>query len=193
MNNIVNSIILMIKGNNQYADIELKKIEYGLYCLIDEFTKFIMFAILFCSLSLFSQFLIIIVFLCPIRIFAGGFHNKTYWGCFFFSLCQLLMIFAIDKVCDITLSIKIILLVASCILIFVLSPVDNINKPIISQNRRNKMKYISIALTIILSLVIFIIPSQYNDIATLSIVNASVLLMLGVIQNRKESKNAQSE
>lgn len=184
--------MLAIKENNQYTDIELKQIKYGLYCIIDEFTKFIIFSILFFSLSLFSRFLVIVFFLCPIRVFAGGFHNKTYWGCFFFSLFQLLTIFAIDKVYNMTLVVRIILLVGSCFLIFVLSPVDNINKPIISQIRRKKMKYISTILAIVLSLVIFILPPQYNDIATLSIVNASVLLVLGVMQNRKEFKNTKN-
>jgi accessory gene regulator B len=111
MNNIANLLVNMIsKSNPEFSDLELKKMEYGLVCFMNEITKFIPYYIIFWILSLEKYYLICILFFCPIRLFSGGYHAKTYWGCFFITFIIFLSIVIFGKYVVLENKVSIIIL-----------------------------------------------------------------------------------
>lgn len=131
MNKLISYLVKKIsETNSQFTELELKKMEYGLVCLFDEFTKIIPYYIIFYLFSLQQYYLVVFVFFCPIRLFSGGFHAKTYWGCFFISFVTFCVMIIIGKYITINIVTSILVLISSVLLVFVFSPVDNINKRI---------------------------------------------------------------
>ncbi|AJA48132.1 accessory gene regulator B [Clostridium pasteurianum DSM 525 = ATCC 6013] len=182
MNTLISSFVKKISESNPgYSELDLKKMEYGLICFIDEITKFVPYFIIFWILSLQKYYIIALLFFCPIRLFSGGYHAKTYWGCFFISFIVFFMIIICGKYLIINTIIIISLLIISFILICIFSPVDNINKPIKSKERRLKLKYYSIFITLFLIIACYFIPNRFLNTAAISIVSATAMMMIGKI------------
>lgn len=189
MNKFINCLVKKISETNpEFSDLELKKMEYGLVCIFSEITKIIPYFIIFYLFSLEKYYIIIIIFFCPIRIFSGGYHAKTYWGCFFITFAIFALIITITKYIAFNIIILIFLLVISFIFICIFSPVDNINKRIKSDERRLKLKYCSIITAILLSGLCYFIPHKFLSTAVISIVSATILMMIGKINNKIDNK-----
>lgn len=184
MDKLVKCLVKKISETNpQFTALQLKKMEYGLICFFDEFTKFILLITIFSFFSLQKYFILVCLFFCPIRLFSGGYHCKTYWGCFFFSLVALSIPILIGKHYFLSNHVLIILLLISFLLIWIFSPVDNVNKRIKSKQRRSKLKTISILITFILSLFCWALPSEFLTIAVLSIFCSVMMMLLGKFIN----------
>ncbi|MDF2505106.1 accessory gene regulator B family protein [Clostridium sp.] len=182
MNTLITSFVKKISESNpEYSELDLKKMEYGLICAFDEITKFIPYFIIFWILSLQKYYVIAILFFCPIRLFSGGYHAKTYWGCFFISFIIFFMIIICGKYLLINSIVIISLLIISFILIFIFSPIDNINKRIKSKERRLKLKYYSIFITLFLIILCYFVPNKFLTTAVISIVSATIMMMIGKI------------
>jgi accessory gene regulator B len=184
MNKLIRCIIKKIsETNSHFTDLELKKMEYGLLCLFDEVTKIIPYYIIFYLFSLQHYYVVVFMFFCPIRLFSGGYHSKTYWGCFFISLVNYWLIIFIGKYIMINAIISIIVLAGSVLLVCIFSPVDNINKRIKSEKRRKKLKYFSVVTTFLLSVLCYLVPDRFFTTAVISILAAVVMMMIGYIIN----------
>lgn len=113
--------------------------------------------------------LICLIVLSAVRLFAGGAHSASPWICTSITaLLFPLMAFIASKLSVIlsTLSIDIILigsLVITYTALFTLAPVDNEAAPIISPDRRRKLKNTSIKIfTLFVVLAVIARFSQYN-------------------------------
>jgi accessory gene regulator B len=169
------------EANPEFSDLELKKIEYGLIAVFDELTKLIPYFIIFWLFSLQQYYIVVLLFFCPIRLFTGGYHAKTYWGCFFISFTIFGLIITISKYISINTSILATLAILSFVLVCIFSPVDNINKRIKSNERRIKLKYFSIIITFFLSFLCYFLPCKFLNTALLSIIIATLLMIIGKI------------
>jgi accessory gene regulator B len=187
MSELINNLVKNIsKANPQFSALELRKMEYGLTCLLDEFTKLIPYFIIFWFFSLQKYYIVSLMFFCPIRLFAGGYHSKTYWGCFFISFLVFSSIIIAGKYISFNTIILMSLIFVSFILICIYSPVDNINKRIKSKEYRMKLKYFSIIITFSLSILCYLLPHRFLPTAALSIISAAMLMMIGKIDNIKK-------
>lgn len=186
MSELISCLVKKIsKTNPEFSDLELKKMEYGLLCILDEITKLIPYFIIFWLFSLQEYYLVVLIFFCPIRLFTGGYHAKTYWGCFFISFAIFSSIIVIGKYISFDIIILMLSLIISFILVCIYSPVDNINKRIKSKEQRMKLKYFSIIITFSLSLLCYFLPYRFLPTAAISIISAIILMMIGKINNRK--------
>lgn len=186
MSELISNLVKSIsKANPEFSALELKKMEYGLTCLLDEFTKLIPYLIIFWFFSLQKYYLVTLMFFCPIRLFAGGYHAKTYWGCFFISFAIFSSIIAAGKYISFNIVILTLLMLVSFILICIYSPVDNINKRIKSKEYKRKLKHFSIIITFVLSMLCYFLPYKLLPTAALSIISATILMMVGKIDNIK--------
>lgn len=182
MNSLITSFVKKIAESNPgYSELDLKKIEYGLTCFFDEITKFVPYFIIFWILSFQEYYVVALLFFCPIRLFSGGYHAKTYWGCFFISLIVFLMIIVCGKYLIINNIILVLSLIISLIFILIFSPVDNINKRIKSEERRKMLKSYSIVITFILIILCYFIPDKYLITASVSIAAATIMMMIGKV------------
>ena len=171
-------------SDNDYKDI----IKYGIKRL-----RVILFEILFIfiigfMLDILFQTLIFTSILFLIRRFAGGYHANTEVSCYFISFIILTTSLLIIKYSNIDLIFAFIIHSLCLVLIFILSPIDNINKPL-SRDEYEKYRKITRLLSIgmfIISLLFycFKISFLYTP-AMLSYVIISVLLISGFIKNKK--------
>ncbi|MFT8314197.1 MAG: accessory gene regulator B family protein [Clostridium sp.] len=184
MNNLITCLVNKISESNpEFSDLDLKKMEYGLICVFDEITKFIPYFIIFWLFSLQKYYIVTLIFFCPIRLFSGGYHAKTYWGCFFISFVVFSIIIISGKCLAINSAIILSLLIISFIFICIFSPVDNINKRIKSRERKIKLKHFSILTTLFLIIACYFVPNKFLNTAVISIVIAVILMMAGKINN----------
>ena len=182
MEKFVNFIVKTIASSNpQFSELQLKKMEYGLNSIFGEITKLITFIIFFYLFSAEKYFLISFIFFSPIRLFSGGYHAKTYWGCFIFTLVFFVLIIFLGKYFHPNNAIPMLLIILSINLICIFSPVDNKNKPIKSKKRKLELNYLSICIVILESLLCYSIPGRYFNVSVFSIAGAVLLMMLGKI------------
>ncbi|APM40637.1 accessory gene regulator ArgB-like protein [Clostridium kluyveri] len=188
MNKLISCVVSKISETNpQFSDLELKKIAYGLECILDEITKIIPYFIIFWIFSLHKYYLVILIFFCPIRLFTGGYHAKTYWGCFFITFIIFTAIILMGKYILINNIILIVLLIISFIFVWIFAPVDNINKRIKSEQWRRKVKHISMIITFCLSVFCYFLPQPFLNTAVISITFSVALMVLGKIIDLKIS------
>lgn len=184
MNKIIKCLVNKISEYNpEFSDLELKKMEYGLICTFSEITKFVPYFIIFWIFSLHKYYIVSIIFFCPIRLFSGGYHAKTYWGCFFISLSVFAGIAIIGKYIILNKYILMLLLIFSFAIVCIFSPVDNVNKRIKSKERRLKLRNCSIIITLCLSILCYFIQGEFFNTAAISIVSAVIMMMVGKINN----------
>ena len=188
MSKLISNFVSLISSTNpQFSELQLKKMEYGLICFFNEITKLIAYYIIFYIFHSQDYYMITLLFFCSLRAFSGGYHANTYWGCFFLSLFIFGIVIIMGKIVLLGNNVTVILLFLSLILVTIFSPVDNINKRIKSRERKLRLKYLSIIITVILSALIYIIPNKFSTTAVISILAATLMMMLGALNNKMES------
>ncbi|WP_053955712.1 accessory gene regulator ArgB-like protein [Inediibacterium massiliense] len=179
--NITNSIQ---RNNSNLTRLQILKIKFGLECLLGELTKTILYVGIFSIFSLTKNFLISLLFFCSIRSVAGGYHEATYWRCF----CTSFLIFSIAVIAgvqlDISSNVRVIMLLVSMVLVWIYAPVDHPNKPIISELRRKKLKYISLLLSICMGGMSFFLSKNYAITAMMAILLEALSLPMGNFSKR---------
>ncbi|WP_129599703.1 accessory gene regulator ArgB-like protein [Anaerophilus nitritogenes] len=175
---------LIQRNNSNLTGLQILKIKFGLECLLGELTKTIMYIGIFSVFSLTKNFLIGLLFFCLIRSVAGGHHEETYWRCFFTSLFIFSTIVIVGTQWNISINIRILMLIVSIALVWIYAPVDHPNKPIISEIRRKKLKYISLLLTILMGAISFFLPQNYHATAMMAILLEALSLPIGNFSKR---------
>ena len=170
------------REKSDLTELQIKTIKFGLECLLGELTKFVIYLLIFSVFSLTKPFLIAFIFFCSIRVIAGGYHENTYWKCFFTSLYIFIAIIAIGIYVPLYWWIRVAMLIVSILLAFIYAPVDHPNKPIISEDRRKRFKIISICMFTSMGIVSFLLP-HYAGIAITAIFLEAVSLPVGAYFN----------
>lgn len=138
------------------------------------------------------QTLLFIANFCFLREFAGGYHAKTKVRCFAISLFMITFALSIVKMYPIKgmCEISIFTYVLSFLIIFFMSPVENINKPLDHSEikRYRKISRIILLIEATISLSIVNVYFQYFLIVNMAFVYASCLLIMGQIEaSRREN------
>ena len=123
---------------------------------------------------------------CFLREFAGGYHAKTRVHCFAISLFMITLALLIAKMNSIKsmYEVSIFTFILSFLIIFYMSPVENISKPLDYSEIKRYKKISRIILLIESTISIFIINIyfQYFLIVTIAFVYVSCLLIMGKIE-----------
>lgn len=142
--------------------------------------------------SMFWQSIIFLAFYIPLRHFSGGFHAKTSLGCYIFSTCLMLAVFCGIKLIPWTTLISSLIVSVSFITIFLLAPVEDLNKPFdqieFRMFRECARKVIIVELVVY---ILFIYASMYqvSYCISLSFLVMAVMLLLGAFTLRKRTAN----
>lgn len=131
------------------------------YCFETTIVSIISYFTLFALSILFKEFLCSLLFIISFSIFrkiCGGYHAKSYVKCSVLSLASyLFMILAIKRFC-IIFSNNILILIIGLIIILLLSPIQDDNKPF-TQKQNLNFKIISKSLAAILISLFMILKS----------------------------------
>lgn len=137
--------------------------------------------------------ILFLLFFIPIRIYGGGFHAKSAKNCFFLSCTMIIFISLILKYISLQAYPTVAIIVIAGIIIFVLAPVSDVNKPFTEKERRyfKKKTRLFLLSELFLGVVAFAttLPVLYTCIA-MSLTALSVLLILGILKNRRLEKSS---
>lgn len=154
--------------------------QYGNEIVISTVFDFlILFSFAFVFHDFITVFLFWIVFFI-LRKFGGGYHADTYLKCkIIFSINIFLVLFLVHYLSDIyNLYLLMLMTVFSCLVIFLLAPIDNENKPLTHREiRSNSIKCKSCSLLIgIITIVLF---RKYMEISfTILLAHFSVVFAM---------------
>lgn len=168
---------------------------YGLEVLISSFLSIFSVIIISLFLRMFSGTLIFLTSFIALRIFTGGYHASTHVKCFLILIMvyglNLTMVYMLPNAFIPFVSLTSLLL--SSVLVFVLSPLEDENKPL-DHEEREKYRKISIRVLgiFIIAVVIFLIMDA-NSIQLLFFTNgifaASTSLLAAKIKYSRKLKS----
>ena len=123
--------------------------QYGIEIMLSTLLGFLLVIIIGTITSRITECIIFLVVFVPIRQFTGGYHTDTYFKCnsALSLICVVLLILYNLTTKEVSLFIALILAALSILIIIILAPIENPNKPI-PKEKRKKLKIISIILSI---------------------------------------------
>ncbi|QGU94931.1 accessory regulator AgrB [Clostridium bovifaecis] len=174
------------KNNPALTDLELKKIKFGLECFLSEISKILIYFTIFRIFSLTKYFLLALFPFMTLRAAAGGYHEKTYLKCLINSFILMFTIVLIGIKTGLPMYLKGIFILLSLAFIIIYAPVDHYNKPIISKDRRNNLKFTSIGIFILLVLIGIFLGGKLGNTILASVFIESATLPLGYYFNKRK-------
>ena len=128
----------------------------------------------------------------PLRSYAGGYHARTQLGCYISSVVLIVAVLLGIRFIPWTNLITIMISIISGLIIYILSPVEDSNKPLDSEEVKLYGKKARKILAFEWSTLILLIVSRQNNIAEcvlVSLLSLSMMLILGKIKNRVLSRS----
>lgn len=158
---IINKCMNYIKKYNDYDEIKLKEIEYGLVSIYLTLYKLIIILIISLLLGVFKEVLIFMLLFNIIRTTAFGLHATKSWICLVSSTIMFIGIPILCKYLNINIYLKVIICILNIILIFKNAPADTYKRPIVNKKRRLIYKTISTLTVIIFSFFAILINNNF--------------------------------
>lgn len=193
MDKILNKIMRFISENDDNMDEEESEvIRYGLEILLIKISFFTAALIIGAIMQSFLECLIFITLFSLIRTTAGGYHAETRMQCFISSMSIFAVSLGIIKLVSTYGYILIplsILSVLSILIIWRLAPVDTENKRL---DATEKQKFQKRTRVIILIEILIAVTTYLMNIesvaaaAMLALIITSVLVLTGLLKNKKE-------
>ena len=147
----------LIKEKNNYNDIKLAEIRYGLEAFYMLTTKLLVIFALAIVLGLFKELMLFMILYTPLRGLGFGFHANSSIECWLISVPCFIIIPFLAKTLSIPLYIIHIIILFSVISFLFFAPADSHKKPLINTRKRLIDKTILIVIGLIyLFLTIFI-------------------------------------
>lgn len=122
----------------------------------------------------------------PLRIYAGGFHAKTPFKCWIVSAVMLLLVLLVMKYADLSLYVYDMLALIGTVVILVLSPVEDKNKPLDKLEKKVYKKRCMWTLAAELLIFILLRFFQRNTVSIcfeVEWVTLSIMLIAGKLKN----------
>lgn len=135
--------ITFLQKNNDYSELELKKLRYGLEGIYLTLTKTIIILLVSVILNIFIETLICILLFNIIRYFAFGFHAEKSFHCLLLSLFNFVAIpYVLLKVNN-SLVLNIIICLICLVFILIFAPADTVKRPLKDKKKRMKRKVLT--------------------------------------------------
>ena len=161
-NAILNYSITTIRNkDSSYDDEQLAVIRYGLESIYILVTKTIFIFTVAIILGIFKEVLIFTLFYNLIRTPSFGLHATKSWICL---VASTLIFITIPYLCasiNINIGIRAIIGIAIILLIYKNAPADTYKRPIVSKKRRDKFKFISTCIAIIMVMISLFIKNSF--------------------------------
>lgn len=190
------SLFLCRKNIIKYEDIEIYK--YGFEMICSTTLGFIITIIIGMILRMFFLSIVYYTMFVAIRQFTGGYHANSYFKCnmMFATVTSLVFVFTKMAVYSKTYTIPnhILFLILSFIVVLHFAPVENENKPL-DQNQKKRNKNISVALTLIVSVLscaIYVFSVQSSALMAFTQLAIAVLIVITKLV-KEGGKDAEDE
>ena len=157
--------ITFLQKNNDYSELELKKLRYGLEGIYLTITKTLVILLVSLILNIFIETLCCILFFNIIRYFAFGFHAEKSFHCLILSLFNFIAIPYAFLNTNNSMILNIILSVLCLILILVFAPADTVKRPLKDKKKRIIRKFLTFLIGCLYTVaIIFLKNHMISDI-----------------------------
>ncbi|EOC99989.1 accessory gene regulator ArgB-like protein [Caldisalinibacter kiritimatiensis] len=185
MRKLAQNIADAIKQNDSnLTELQMKKIRFGMECLLNELSKFLIYLSVFTVFGVVKQYFVSVIFFGLLRGITGGYHEDTYWKCFRTTFILFIIIIFIGTKFSFNFQVSVLLILISLIISYIYAPVDHPNKPIISKKRRIALKYFSMIIIITLGGISFLLHNSLRNVAQLAIFFDSLMIVAGYYKNK---------
>lgn len=178
----------VVRSNPEYSDLQIRKMQFGLECILGELTKYIVYSLIFLAASSVSYYIVALLVFCLFRSFSGGYHSNSYIACFFTTFFILSVIIFTGKYITVSETILYLSCLASFVLVYLFAPVDHPNKPVIDKKRRKKLKYAGLIYTLAVAGLSILLDNNMKTTAIIAVLAGALLLPLGKLTNEKKEK-----
>lgn len=195
---LAQELSLKLVTNNIIDDSKREYYTYGIELILNDIMIFLMIGFIsIITHTIVISFVFSLLFCC-LRAFSGGYHSKSYLGCFCTALINYIAMLIITNLIfsKTYIVLENIMIFASTPIILILSPVENINRSL-DISEKNKYRNISYIL-ISIYLLIFIIDinffhSKLSIVIAWSVFSTAALMLFSIILQRKEIQNHEKE
>lgn len=188
MKNLSEKITTYLIRENYAEESKREIYEYGFKLIIADCINFVLIMIIGIILNSFTVSLIFLAVFCFLRWFSGGFHAKSHIVCRLSMITTFVCVAGCTEIIDLTFWWLIVFLVISVVLIGVLAPIENINKPLSVENRkRNKFRsvFISMIFWTISLLLYYFGQKKYSEVIVFTILSTVILMIIGIYVNKR--------
>lgn len=133
---IINSIMEQIKKYNNFDDIKLQEIKYGLETIYLTIVKTIIFILLAILLKTIKELLLFMLFYGIIRLTGFGVHAKKSLHCWISSILIFVIIPILIKYVTLNNYVIYIISIISIIILVIYAPADTPKRPLINKKKR---------------------------------------------------------
>lgn len=133
---IINSIMEQIKKYNNFDDIKLQEIKYGLETVYLTIVKTIIFIILAILLKTIKELLLFMLFYGIIRLTGFGVHAKKSLHCWISSILIFVIIPILIKYVTLNNYVIYLISIVSIIILAIYAPADTPKRPLINKKKR---------------------------------------------------------
>lgn len=129
-----------IKKGENLTELQMDKVKYAMMVILNEVEKFLMLTVMFAILGEIKIYIISLAVVLSVRFTIGGYHRKTFWGCFFFSLCFLSVVIMMTKFISLPDIFPIMIFLLYCVFIALKAPILPEYRPEPDDKRKKKLK-----------------------------------------------------
>ncbi len=148
-------------------------------------------------LNMFLEITLYLIFFLPLRIFAGGYHAKTQLRCYIMStVTNVFILFGIRYLNQNQSIWELLLFIVAFCVIWKLVPVADANKPLLPLEQSKYQKKVRGTLVLIAAIAALAYITNIHMVTAvveMSVCFLSVILVMGVIKNKKILKNQEQE
>jgi accessory gene regulator B len=120
---LANKVADAVVSNQEYSDIDAKRIRYGLVCIFSDLYKFLLYLIIFSIFLLTKEYLIAFIGILLLRPFLAGFHARTELACIFISFTTMLISILIGNMNILPAYLQVLLIIILPIIGLIIAPV----------------------------------------------------------------------
>lgn len=169
--------ITFLQKNNDYSELELKKLRYGLEGIYLTLTKTIIILLVSVILNIFIETLICILLFNIIRYFAFGFHAEKSFHCLLLSLFNFVAIPYIFLKVNNSLVLNIIICLICLVFILVFAPADTVKRPLKDKKKRMKRKVLTFLIGCLYTLLIVFLKNSFiSDILVSTLIITVIVI-----------------
>lgn len=162
-------------------------VQQGLNLLLNLLTTFVIGIL--CGM-LMASLLFIVVYM-PLRSFAGGYHAKTHLRCYLYSILMITAVLLVIRFLPLGMLICSCLMLVGGIIIVLLAPVEDSNKPLDEAEqcvyRKRTQLILSVETVLFLAFIFLHVKVCYSTIA-MAVLSIGILLIAGTLKNKFDTK-----
>lgn len=181
------------KYNPGMSEAQLKTRKYGLEVLLGELSKALIYLLVFSLFSLTGHYLLSMLIFCTIRTSTGGYHARSYLGCFIITFIMFSAILFAGKYFEPSIAVKSIMLALSLIITILFAPVMHKNVTRKNKERADHFKLMSILLVVSWSGVTYFLRGAWSATAVFTILAEAIMQPLGKLLNPMEKCKTEDE